>query len=147
MSQTAKGGKKEGVQNNRIAYYREREGMNQGEFGKNIGGLSQQSISAFENGAFYPRSNDIILMLKLFQNVTFDELFNTDRLSVYIADYNNQLLEKYMKDLDDVHSVRQYTEYERKSIMINHILRFFLESQDESFKKYLLNNLRNKGQF
>lgn len=119
--------------NNNIKKYRKKRGYNQGEFAEALE-LKQQSISAFENLKFFPRTDDITPMLNVLGNITYDELFNTGRLSVYISEANKEKLLVHIKGLEDVFT-NNYTEYEKMSLITNHILKIFLEGEYKEILK------------
>ncbi len=112
---------------NKIAEYRKKAGYYQKEFAEKIG-ITQQNLSLFENNKNFPKSYEIDLMLKIIGNITFDELFSTGRFSVYISNANQKALDKYVKDFGDIFTSEQ-TDYQRKSIVINHILKMFFEGR------------------
>lgn len=115
---------------NKIAYYRKKAGFsNQKELGEKIG-YSQQTISAFENNVYSPRVDDINALLDILKNITYDELFNTGRTSVYIAESNMELLRNYLKELVDIFP-DTYSDYEKEVVVINHILKIFLEDDEK----------------
>lgn len=115
---------------NKIAYYRKKAGFsNQKELGEKIG-YSQQTISAFENNVYSPRVDDINALLDILKNITYDELFNTGRTSVYIAESNMELLRNYLKELEDIFP-DTYSDYEKEVVVINHILKIFLEDDEK----------------
>lgn len=130
----------ENANSNKIAFYRKRNVGNQKALGDTLG-RSQQQISQWEKGETPPRADEIKNMLRLFGNVTFDEVFETGRLSIHIGGNNDSLLSVYLEQLDDIFP-KHLTEFERKSIIVNHILRVFLEDKIPELKESLLDELK-----
>jgi DNA-binding XRE family transcriptional regulator len=112
---------------NNIAEYRKKAGYFQRDFAEKIG-ITQQNLSLIENNKNFPKSYEIDLMLKTIGNITFDELFSTGRLSIYISKPNQEALVEYINKLGDVFST-DLTDYQKQSIVINHILRMFFEGR------------------
>ena len=113
---------------NKITEYRKKAGyFRQKDFSEKIG-VTQQNLSLFENNKNFPKSYEIDLMLKSIGNITFDELFSTGRLSIYISKTNQKALDEYINNLGDVFS-DNLSDYQKKSIIINHILKMFFEGR------------------
>lgn len=122
------------VEGNNIKLYRKKAGFsNQKDFADQLG-IEQQTLSAFETERFQPRRNDITPILQILENVTYDELFNTGRLSVYISPINQKLIKEYMGELSDVFS-KNNTDYENYRLIVNLILRIFLEGDNRQLLK------------
>jgi DNA-binding XRE family transcriptional regulator len=113
--------------NNNIALYRKKAGYSQTDFAEKIG-ITQQNMSLYENNKNFPKSYEIDLMLKALGNVTFEELFDTGRVSVYISKSNQKSLLEYVESLNDVFSA-EHTNYQKMSFVVNHILRLFFEGR------------------
>jgi DNA-binding XRE family transcriptional regulator len=126
---------KNDIGTNKIATYRKKLGDSQGVFAEKIG-TSQQRVSLLEKNETCPKSFEIENMLEVFNNVTFDELFDTGRESVYISSSNGKQIMEYISSLSDVFSV-EHTDYQKKSILVNYILKMFFEGRlgDDSTKE------------
>ena len=109
-----------------IRKHRKILGISQGELGQRLG-KTQTSISEMELGKNLKNIEDINSILNVFKNIPYDELFDTGRTSIYISESNNTNLGKYIDELSDVFSPRM-TEYEKKAIIVNLILKVFLDN-------------------
>lgn len=106
---------------NKIRLYRSRAGLNQAEFGRLVG-VKQQTTSAYERNEIEPRVKEITAMLNIFESITYDELFNTGKFSIYISESIEKILEECVEDLKDLFPAT-LTKYEKKAIIANLILR------------------------
>lgn len=129
---------------NNIALYRKKAGFSQKEFAEKLN-IKQQTLSAFENENFQARRDDIDKMLKIFKNITYDELFNTGKESLYISNNNSKLLDEYINKLNDVFSSNS-SEYENKRLIVNLILRIFLEGDQETVLRHGIQNILDGGE-
>lgn len=111
---------------NNIRFYRKKYGYTQGKL-QNEWNVTQQAISKYETGEkknFKPL--EIKTILDTFPHLSFDELFVTGRLSICVNEKNQKLLEDYLKGMNNVFPTND-TEYEKINIIVNHILKIFLE--------------------
>lgn len=111
---------------NNIRFYRKKYGYTQGKFQEEWN-VTQQAISKYETGEkknFKPQ--EIKKILYTFPHLSFDELFITGRLSICINKKNQMLLEEYLKGMKNVFPSND-TEYEKTNVIVNHILKMFLE--------------------
>jgi transcriptional regulator with XRE-family HTH domain len=111
---------------NNIRFYRKKYGYTQEKL-QDEWNVTQQAISKYETGEkknFKPL--EIKTILDTFPHLSFDELFVTGRLSVCVNKKNQKLLEDYLKGMKNVFPTND-TEYEKINVIVNHILKIFLE--------------------
>lgn len=112
---------------NKIALYRKKRGLNQGEFGDALN-ISQQAISSYERGITEPRVQEIAQILNILDGVTFDEIFNTGNFSVYIYKKNEDELMKHIEKI--IGSIPgRFTDFEKKAIAVNYILEDYFKRE------------------
>jgi len=126
MNDTGKRGKENSLGKN-LKIYRKQLGYSQAKIGKMLG-KTQTAISEIELGKNLKNVKDINAMLDIFKNVTYDELFNTDRTSVYISESNDEKLNKHIEDFEDLFAFSM-TDYQKKAILINLILKIYLDNE------------------
>lgn len=112
---------------NQLRFYRKKYGYSQDNIASELG-KSQQQVSKLETGITDLEYDDISTFLNLFRNISYDELFNTGRLSLVINGKNERLIREYTKGFSDVFPSNA-TEYEKINSVINHILKIFLEGK------------------
>jgi DNA-binding XRE family transcriptional regulator len=111
---------------NNIRFYRKKYGYTQKKL-QDEWDVNQQAISKYETGekkTFKPE--EIKKILDTFPHLTFDELFGMGRLSVCINQKNQKLLKDYLNGMRDVFPSND-TEYEKINVIVNHILKMFLD--------------------
>lgn len=109
---------------NKIRLYRKKYGYTQKDLVKKWE-KSQQAISKYETGEYNLKPEEIKKVLLTFPNLSYDEIWNTERLSVCINKKNEKLLEEYINDLK-IDFPKNTTEHEKTNIIVNHILKIFL---------------------
>lgn len=109
---------------NKIRFYRKKYGYTQKDL-EDRWEKSQQAISKYETGEYNLKPEEIKKVLLTFPNLSYDEIWETGRLSVCINEKNQKLLEGYINDLK-LAFPKNTTEHERINIIINHILKIFL---------------------
>lgn len=117
-----------GILPNNIRFYRKKYGYTQGKL-QDEWNVTQQAISKYETGetkTFKPQ--EIKKILNTFPHLSFDELFITERLSICINEENQKLLKDYLNGMKSAFPSND-TEYERINVIVNHILKIFLEGK------------------
>lgn len=132
---------KKRIQDHKIGEYRKSLGLSQSDFAVMLD-MTQQRLSMVENGKNFLKSYEIDRLLKVLGNVTFDELYNTGRLSIYLSKENQNKLTKYVKKLKDMFP-SGLNDYQRKSILVNHILELFFDGKISGVER--LNDLLKSG--
>lgn len=114
---------------NNVALYRKKRGLSQEEFGDALK-ITQQAVSSYERGITDPRVQEVIKILDTVEGVTFDEMFNTGKLSVYIYKKNEEELMKHIEKI--IGSIPgRFTDYEKKALAVNYILEDYFKSKGE----------------
>ena len=109
---------------NKIRFYRKKYGYTQRDLEQKWE-KSQQAISKYETGEYNLKPEEIKKVLLTFPNLSYDEIWDTGRLSVCINKRNDELLQDYISDLK-LTFPKNTTEHEKANIIVNHILKIFL---------------------
>jgi len=121
----------------KLREYRKSRGWTQAELGKLLG-KTQTAISEIEVGRNSVSIEDMTKLLELF-NITFDEFLDTRKTSIYLSEYIDEKLNLYVKELDDIFPAK-FTDYDKKVVIANQLLKLILEGNIRVDIKEILKN-------